>query len=169
MNLRNYYSADDKAEDFDVLPNGAYTVKVTGGEMRPTKNGDGEYLQIEMTVVEGEHQGRKIFDRFNLRNKNDMAVRIAKSQFAAFREAVGVLDPKDIPDFQNIRFQLVLKCVKRNDRPDEMTNVVGRYIKKGQTATTPQQHTEAAPYSRNASKPQQPPAASQAEDERPPW
>lgn len=172
--LRGLYDPTDKADSgFEVLPAGIYTVKVTAGEMKKTKKGNGEYLQVEMTVVEGEHADRKIFDRFNLVNPSAEAVKIARGQFAALREAVGVLDPVDIAALMGPRFQVKVKCVKRNDKPDEMTNEVAGYIKRGQTATTPPQQSAGAPWARNAPKApppaQTPPPSAALGDEKVPW
>ncbi len=150
-----------------VLPAGPYSVKITNGEWKETKSGMGKFLQIEMAVVEGEYQGSVIVDRFNLVNPNAQAVAIANSQFAALREAVGVRDPKDTADLCNIRFQLLLKCEKRNDDPSKMTNVVQRYIKRGQTINTPQQNPSNPPHSRNAPNPGATP--SPAPEDTPPW
>ncbi len=147
--IAGMYDPDAAPGMFEVLPAGTYTVKVTNGEMKPTKNRDGEYLQIEMTIVDGEYKERKLFARFNLVNKSKEAVRIANGEFASLREAVGVLNPKDTAELMGPRFQVVVKCVKRNDRPDEMTNEIQRYIKRGQTQTTPQQQSGAAPYARS--------------------
>lgn len=151
--LRGYYDPKDEASSgFEVLPAGLYTVKITNGEWKQTKSGNGEYLQLEMTVADGEHAGKVIIERLNLKNPSQEAVRIARSQFAALRQAVGVLDPKDSADLENIRFQLLLKCEKRSDDPTKMTNAVQRYIKKGETVSTPQQQSGDAPWARNAPK-----------------
>lgn len=167
-NLSGYYSPDDKPNDsFEALPAGTYTVKITGGEWKDTKAGTGKYLQVEMTVAEGEHSGRKIYDRLNLDNPSQQAVQIAKGQFASLREAVGVLNPKDSAEMMGIRFQVALKRVPRNDRPDEMTNEVQRYIKRGQTPVTPQQNDGAPPYARINSSNPPPDAGPSAFDPRP--
>ena len=157
--LRNYYSKDDKpTTGVEILPAGTYTVKVTAGDWKDVKDKPrNKYLQIIMVIVDGEHKDKVIIDRFNLENDNDQAVAIAKGQFAALREAIGVLEPRDPADLMNIRFQLVLKCEKRRDDTSKMTNTVSRYIKKGETATTPQQQSGDAPWSRNAAKPETPP------------
>lgn len=165
--FRNLYDPNDKPDNFEVLPAGAYTVKITGCGMKKTKAGDGEYLQVEMTVIEGEYANQKVFDRLNLANPNERAVKIARAQFAALREAVGILEPRDPTDLMGIRFQVMVKCVKRNDRPDEMTNEIQRYIKRGETATTPQQNDSNAPWSRNAPNPNQLPSAEQSAPEEP--
>lgn len=151
--FRNLYDPSDKPDNFEVLPAGAYTVKITGCEMKKTKAEDGEYLHVEMTVVEGEYANQKVFDRLNLANRNPTAVKIARSQFAALREAVGVLEPRDPVDLMGIRFQIVLKCEKRKDKPDQMTNAIQRYVKRGETPVTPQQNGGNAPWSRNAPNP----------------
>lgn len=156
--LRGRYDAEAKPDSgFEILPEGYYTVKVVGGEWKDSKAKDengrlkgGRYLQINMEVIDGQHQGSVIVDRFNLENSSEKAVSIANSQFAALRRAVGILNPKDTADMAGPRFQLFLKCEKRRDDPDKMSNRVQRYIEKGQTANSPQQAPREAPYARNA-------------------
>ena len=148
--LRGAYEVNDQPSvGFEVLPAGEYVVKIENAVWKETKNQDGQYLQINMAVADGEHSGAPIIDRLNLKNRNDMAVKIARGQFAALREAVGVAEPKDSADLENIRFRVVLKCVKRNDDPSKMTNEVSRYLKLG-GGVKPQQHNGAPPWSRNA-------------------
>jgi hypothetical protein len=54
---------------FEPLPPGRYVVQIVNSEMRPTKDGMGQYLWLELDVLEGAHAGRKLFDRLNLVNK----------------------------------------------------------------------------------------------------
>jgi len=157
--LRGVYDVNDEPSmGFEVLPEGTYTVKITAVDWKKTKKEDGQYLQITMEVLDGAHQGSVIIDRLNLKNKSDMAVKIAKGQFAALRHAVGVLDPKDSFELVGPRFQIFLKCEKRSDDPTKMSNVVQRYIPKAQQSTAPQQQQGDAPWSNNAPK-NEPPAA----------
>ncbi len=161
-NLSGYYDPNDKPESFEVLPAGTYTVKIAASDWKATKSGNGKYLQFEMVVCDGEYKDRKIYDRFNLDNPSKEAVRIARGQFASLREAVGIRNPKDSSELMNVRFQVVVKCVPRNDRPGEMSNEIQRYIKRGQAQTTPQQQSGTAPYARssNAPNPSPPPPPS---------
>ena len=62
---------------FDTLPAGWYNVRMTASENKPTKDGQGSYLALTLTVMDGPAVGRKIFDRLNLNNKNPKAVEIA--------------------------------------------------------------------------------------------
>ena len=76
---------------FDVLPPGKYTAQITSSEMRATKDGQGQYLYLEVDILEGRYAGRKLFDRLNLVNANPEAVRIAQQSLSAICRAVGKL------------------------------------------------------------------------------
>ena len=76
-------SSVDPTMPFEVLPPGRYLVQIVTSEMRPTKDGAGQYLWLELDVLEGECQGRKLFDRLNLVNPNPTAVEIAQRTLSA--------------------------------------------------------------------------------------
>ena len=86
---------------FDPIPAGWYTCMITESEMKPTKNNTGEYLQLRLDVIEGEHENRVLFDRLNLNNPNQTAVEIAQRQLSAICRAVGVMQPKDSSDLHD--------------------------------------------------------------------
>ena len=52
--------------NFDVFPAGKYLAQIVSSEMRPTKDGRGQYLFLELDILEGQFVGRKLFDRLNL-------------------------------------------------------------------------------------------------------
>lgn len=86
-------------DSFDPVPNGDYLCIITTSEMKPTKAGDGAYLELELQVIEGPYQGRKLWDRLNLNNANETTVKIAKGTLSAICRAVGVLHPRThVPD-----------------------------------------------------------------------
>lgn len=82
-------------EPFAVLPAGKYIVQVEASEMKPTKNGDGQYLWLELSILDGEHAGRKLFDRLNLVNQSQQAVEIAQRTLSAICHATGQLHVSD--------------------------------------------------------------------------
>ena len=41
----------DPSVPFEVLPSDKYIVEITKSEMKPTKAGDGAYLELEYTVL----------------------------------------------------------------------------------------------------------------------
>ena len=86
---------------FEPIPAGWYTAMITDSEFKPTKSGTGEYLQLRLDVIEGEHEGRVLFDRLNLNNPNQTAVEIAQRQLSAICRAVGVMTPQDSQDLHD--------------------------------------------------------------------
>lgn len=146
-------------DSFDPLPNGDYLCIITASEMRPTKAGDGAYLELEMQVLEGQYQGRKLWDRLNLNNANDTTVKIAKGTLSAICRAVGVLQPKDSCELHDLPMLVKVACKKRDDT-DELTNVVKSYKKRDGAASSPV--TAAA-------SPVAPLANSPAKAASPPW
>ena len=71
----------------EALPPGRYVVQIVNSEMRPTKDGMGQYLWLELDVLEGEYAGRKLFDRLNLINANPTTVEIAQRTLSAICHA----------------------------------------------------------------------------------
>ena len=124
-NLSGFDANTVEPASFDVLPAGEYTVAIMGSSMKPTKNGDGRYLELEMQVLNGEFQNRKLFDRLNLMNPNQKAVDIAKGQLSAICRAVGILTPNDSSDLHNK--PLVVKVKVRKDEEHGEQNEVKAY------------------------------------------
>ena len=52
----------DEIEDisFDLLPKAIYTFQVDKAEVNDTKDGTGQYINVELTVISEEQNGRKI-------------------------------------------------------------------------------------------------------------
>ena len=98
---------------FEPLPADWYKCVISAAEQRDTKAMDGSYLMLTIEVIEGSYQGRKIFDRLNLQNKNPVAVDIARRSLASIAKAVGV-DPQDSADLIDI--PLMVKVAVREAR-----------------------------------------------------
>lgn len=80
---------------FAPVPNGKYPIVITESEIKPTKDGQGQYLQLTLEVIDGHYKGRKIWDRLNLWNKNSTAVEIAQRALSQICHAIGVLQVQD--------------------------------------------------------------------------
>lgn len=100
----------DPQQPFDVLPAGKYVVELEASEMRPTAKGDGEYLWLQFRIVEGEHEGRNVWDRLNLVNPNPKAVQIARGQLSALCRACGREDVVD--DSEELHFIPVVATIR---------------------------------------------------------
>jgi len=117
--------------EFTPLPKGKYTVIISATEMKDTKpmpdRDPGQYLQIVFDVIDdGEHKGRKIFDRLNLVNTNATAKTIAESALSAICRCVGVMTPKSTEELHNI--PMVIKVdIRPASAEYAATNIVKGY------------------------------------------
>ena len=132
---------------FDVLPPGDYKVQIVQSDMLETKNGDGQYLWLEMDIIDGEYQGRKFWDRLNLINPNQQAQEIAQKHLSAICHAVGQLS---VQDSEELHFKPLLAKVKVEPRKDtgKNDNRIGAYkpVNDGkQTASAPQKQAFSKP------------------------
>lgn len=119
----------DPATNFDPLPAGKYLAAITESEMKPTKAGTGNFLQLTFQVLDGPHKGRLLWARLNLDNPNATAVQIARAELSAICRAVGVMAPKDSVELHNLPLVISVRCKKRTDT-GEITNEIGGYAKK---------------------------------------
>lgn len=111
---------------FEPLPAGRYVVQIVASEMRPTRDGSGQYLWIEMDVLEGEHQGRKLWDRLNLVNPNAQAVEIAQRTLSAICHAAGRLQLQDSEELHLIPMLVDVKVQPPRNGYDASNKV--RYL-----------------------------------------
>lgn len=118
----------DPATDFEAIPAGKYVAVVTASEMKPTKNGNGAYLELTFQVIEGEYKNRLLWERLNLDNPNPLTVKIARSELSALCRAVGVMEPKDSCELHNL--PLVLSVKQKTDADGEVRNEVKGYAKR---------------------------------------
>jgi len=119
----------EPSADYDPLPAGKYLAVITESEMKPTKAGTGQYLQLTFEILDGQFKGRKVWARLNLANSNEMTVKIAQAELSAICRAVGVLAPTDSVELHNLPLVITVKCKKRDDTGD-VTNEIKGYAKK---------------------------------------
>ncbi|MFQ5735162.1 MAG: DUF669 domain-containing protein [Planctomycetaceae bacterium] len=130
--------------DFDPVPAGKYLSVITDTEIKPTKSGNGSYLQLTFEILEGPHKGRHLWARLNLDNPNETAVKIARAELSAICRAVGVMAPNDSVELHNLPLVITVRCKKRPDTGD-ITNEIKGYAKKEAAAGQPQQAVGSAP------------------------
>lgn len=99
---------DQEPDSFEPIPAGEYKLAAVSCELKQcgpnSKDPNGQYLKYEFTVTEGEYKGRKIWKMFNVRNKNETAVKIAKKELTAFCRACGRPQATDSDDLLAIEF-----------------------------------------------------------------
>jgi hypothetical protein len=119
---------------FEPLPADWYKCVISAAEQRDTKAMDGSYLMLTIEVIEGSYQGRKIFDRLNLQNKNPVAVDIARRSLASIAKAVGV-DPQDSADLIDIPLMVKVAVREASGGYDASNDVKGYDAASGASAS----------------------------------
>jgi hypothetical protein len=160
------------AAPLELLPPGRYAAQIVNSEMRVTRAGTGQYLWLEMDVIEGPHQGRKIWDQLNLVNPSPQTVEIAQRTLSAICHAVGQLQVSDSEQlhFRPLQVTLAVEIDSRDKlRPAEeqrkQNKVKGYAPLAGAAPARPVASPSAAP-ARPAAAPARPAAAAST---TPPW
>ena len=116
----------------DVITPGDYTVVIEVVKIKPTKKQDGHYLEIQLQIIdEGPFKGQKIWDRLNLDNPSEKAVRMAQQSLRALCIAAGL---QEMPDTDLLLQKVVTACVKVKDGVE---NNIRTYKVPGQAQVPP--------------------------------
>ena len=154
MNLDGFDAENvEPRQAFDLLPPGKYKVVISASEEKKTKKNDGSYLSLEMTVLDGGHEGRKVFDRLNLNNPSDVAAGIARQTLSAICRAVGVGKPGSSSDLHDIPLVAVVKIVPAKGEYEAKNEVKGYESAGAGGPTTPVLATPAKPQPQGGASP----------------
>jgi hypothetical protein len=130
---------------FEPVPNGTYRAMIVESEVKPTKDSNGQYLQLTWQILEGECKGRKIWDRLNIQNPSSEAQRIGQAQLSAVCHATGVLKLTTSQQLHNIPCDV--KTVVKESKGYEPKNEIKSYKSvpgSSAPAATPSASTSAA-------------------------
>ncbi|GAB4119049.1 MAG: hypothetical protein Kow00104_01210 [Rhodothalassiaceae bacterium] len=153
-NLGNFDAREvDPIGTYEVIPPGKYLAQIVASEMRATRDGMGQYLWLELDILEGPYAGRKLFDRLNLVNTNPTTVEIAQRTLSAICHACGRMQVRDSEELHLIPMALDVR-VKPPKGDYGESNVI-RYLPRESAppATAPVQTQQEAP--QPAAKPAQ--------------
>ena len=146
MAILNGFDASkvEPTTDFDPIPAGKYLAVITSSEMKPTKSGNGSFLELCFQILDGPYKNRMLWSRLNLSNPNELAVKIAQGELSAICRALGVLTPRDSAELHNLPLQISVKC-KRRENDGEIYNEIRGYARKEAATGQPQQETTNTP------------------------
>ena len=93
----------------EPVPPGDYLVMIEESDVVPTKQGNGIRLTFTAKIIDGEFNGRKIWEGLNLENQSATAQKIGQSQLSALCHAVNLLRVvDDSTELHNIPFIAVV-------------------------------------------------------------
>ena len=176
----------DAGGEFTPLPEGWYDVVVKTSDLKPTKDGSGQYISLRLTVEGPTHAGRGIFTNLNITNSSPDAERIGRSQLRTILELSGIDEFSDTDQLIGVR--LSVKVAIKPARVDQITgkqyeadNEVKGYREASNAASKPYFAAPQAPaFAQQPAAFQQPqvpafnqapvqPAQSPAAPASPPW
>ena len=76
--------------NYDPLPAGWYTATITAAELKPTKDGSGQYIKIRYDITGPTHQGRVVFGNLNIKNASAKAEEIGRMELGNLMRAIGL-------------------------------------------------------------------------------
>jgi len=130
--LGNFDASEHEPASFEPMPAGEYVAIATASEWKDTKAGTGQYLEITWEVIEGDHKGRKLWSRLNLKNPSDKAVEIASRELADIGRAVDLVRLNDSAQFHNV--PVTLRVAIREWNGEKRNEVKGVKAAKAGTA-----------------------------------
>ena len=165
MAILNFNAEEIPSSDFEAIPAGTYEAVITDSRMKPTKAGNGAYLELDLEIISGDHKGRRLWDRLNLDNPNKQAVEIAQRSLAQICRAVDVLQPRDSEELHDK--PLLVRVSTRTMNDGTPGNEVKGYMAVSRTQPAAAPQTAPAWQAQQQAPKAQP--APQAAQETAPW
>ena len=129
MSLLDLSQVEETGGGFDLLPQGKYLVQVAEAEVKETKAGTGEYINVQFEVLQpAEYEGRKLWELFNIKNPSARAVEIGLGQLKHFLRVAGHPDPAKLGSVDDLVGLKALARVKvKSDATYGESNVVSAF------------------------------------------
>lgn len=127
---------------YDPLPAGWYTAKITDADLKTTKAGNGQYIAVRYDITGPTHQGRVVWGNLNIKNPNPKAEEIGRQQLAELMAAIGLAKVRDTDELIGGELSIKL-AVSRSEQYGDSNDVKGYRAISGSAA--PQPMASAAP------------------------
>lgn len=105
---QTFYTAQlPKENTREALPAGEYIAVFDKAEIKTTKAGDGQYLNCQFKVVDGQHKGGVFFDIINIANPNAQAVEIGLARLNTLLTIGGLSACGSTEDLEHARIHIL--------------------------------------------------------------
>lgn len=147
-------------DEFAPLPSGEYRAMIVDSDMKPTKAGTGQYLELTYQILDGPFTGRNVWSRLNLDNPNQKAVDIAQRDLQKIQYAIGGIAVTNSEQLHNIPHVIRVEFVPAN--PAKNQNRDGNEIRGWKRDEAAQPAAGQAPFAQQQSAPAPAPAPAAA-------
>lgn len=124
---------DIQADSFEPVPAGFYCLRAVDMELKDTKTG-GKMLKVQFDITEGQYEGRKVFENFNIVNSNPQAVEIALKSIKQWMQAAGMdtsagtLKLSDIAKLEGVKVWAKVGIEKDKTGEYDDDNTIKRFL-----------------------------------------
>jgi len=115
---------EEAKSDFETVPSGKYDAVITEVDWRENRAQTGHYLYLVVQIIGPTHAGMKVFDRLNLDNPNEKAVRIARSSLSQICLATG---QKSDPPTNFLNLPLLVSVAEETDDRGKSNSIKAYY------------------------------------------
>jgi hypothetical protein len=151
MDLNGFNALEIQPQStYEPLPADWYKCVIANAEEKPNSKRTGSYLELRIEVIDGQYQGRLVFDRLNLKNPNSVAVEIAQRSLSSICRAIDVPSPKDSADLLD-KPMMVKLAVRPAENGYEASNEVKGYEAAGAVKSVGEGLGAVAPAASNGS------------------
>lgn len=136
---------------FDIIPAGTEAdAIIVKSEVKPTSNGNGgTRLELELQIINGPFQNRKLWDGLNIKNPSEKAQQIGQGTLSQICRCVNVLTPKDTSELHDKPLKVSIGVEKKDD--GSLKNNIKAYKPRHATSAPP----APAQYANSAGQPGQ--------------
>lgn len=159
----------EKMGGYEVYPAGLYNAVMIAASKKPTRDGNGAFIECVYQFIDGDYSGKKFTSRMNLWNANSQAVDIAKRELKSLRAAIGLTDQtSSLAEFVNKPLVLNIGAKARKDDPTKAENNLVSIEPYSGAPSQVSQVANPAPQYQQPPMQQQPMFAQQPMQQRPP-
>lgn len=150
-------ASDAPSNDFEVLPEGWYSARITQAEVRETRDKTGRYISVRYDVTGPTHQGRVVWNNLNYSNPNPQTEQFARRDLLKIIAAIGLSSITDSDELIGGECEIKLK-IKTSD-----------YGTKNEVREWRAREGSSAPKPPSVAPPHSAAPAAPVQDSKPPW
>lgn len=121
-NLGMTFDPDQAPQDeYEDLPAGTFAMQIIGSEIKETQSGNGEGLNLQFEVIDGEFEHRQYWEWLNIKHQNPEAEKIAHTTLGKICRAAGLGPVQDSEELHGIPMMVTLKP-RKNKQTGEIRN-----------------------------------------------
>ena len=143
MSLPNTDHVDER-DTFSPIPKGDYRVVVESSEQKDSAKGF-PMLNLTCVIIDGEHEGRKLFDMIILRHENEKAEEIGLRKLKQLKLATGKPDAREEHELWDI--PVIARVTVEEDKSGQYgpRNRIQSFSPTDRTASAPKKAAESKP------------------------